>query len=217
MQTYPVCLVGLEQRRTVVIGGGKVAARKAQALLAAGASITAISPEFCLEFQSLAESGAPVEMVRRSYQPGDLQGAFLVIAATDDPSVNQAVWDEARERSCLINVVDDPGRSNFILPAVVTRGELKIAITTGGASPALARRLREQLEVQIGPEYAGLAQLLAELRRELHERFSPGEPRRQAALHLVDSDLLAVLRQEGSQAARTLALDLLMLEQEGGS
>jgi precorrin-2 dehydrogenase/sirohydrochlorin ferrochelatase len=216
MRTYPVCLVGLEQRRTVVIGGGKVATRKAQALLDAGASITAISPDFSIEFQTLAASSALVAMLRRSYQPGDLQDAFLVIAATDDPLVNQAVWDEAREQSCLVNVVDDPGHSNFILPAVVERGELKIAITTGGASPALARRLREQLEAQIGPEYAGLVQLLAELRPELHKRFGPGEPRRQAALHLVDSDLLAILRQEGWQAARRRALELLLLEQESG-
>ena len=217
MLTYPVCLVGLNERRTVLIGGGQVAARKAQTLLDAGANILAISPDFCGEFQSLlARYTDRLQMIARRYQPGDLTDAFLVIAATDSIDVNQAVWEEAQRQNCLINVVDDPGRSNFIVPAVVDRGEIKIAITTGGASPALARRLRERLEALIGPEYASLATLMGELRPELIHRFPPGEPRLQAALVLVDSDLLTILRDEGMQAARHRAavlLEMLSAEQ----
>ncbi len=164
MLTYPVCLVALNERRTILIGGGKVAARKAQTLLDAGADIIVISPVLCNEFQSLLANSDRVRIVSRSYQPGDLAGAFLVIAATDSIEVNQAVWEEAQRQNCLINVVDDPGRSNFIVPAIIDRGKIKIAITTGGASPALARRLRERLEVLIGPQYSDLAALMGELR-----------------------------------------------------
>jgi precorrin-2 dehydrogenase/sirohydrochlorin ferrochelatase len=214
VKTYPICLVGLENRRAVVIGGGKVAARKAQALLEAGGSVNAISPLFCEEFNCLAKPDARLVMVRRQYQAGDLEGAFLVVAATDNPAVNRAVWDEGLKQGCLINVVDDPEHSNFIVPAVVQRGEVKIAVTTGGASPALARRLREQLEELIGPEYGDLAHLLAEMRPELQKRFAPGEPRLVAALRLVDSDLLDILRRQGMQAARSRAQQILSVKEE---
>jgi precorrin-2 dehydrogenase/sirohydrochlorin ferrochelatase len=206
----------LESKRVILIGGGVVAARKAQALLEAGGTITAISPEFSPDFESLAASFAEIHLLRRAYQSGDLEGAFLVIAATDAPQVNQAVWEEAIQRGCLVNVVDDPQRSNFIVPAVVQRGEVKIAVTTGGASPALARRLRERLEVLVGQEYGELAALLSTLRPELIRRFPPGEPRLQAALELVDSDLLEVIRQQGVEAAQRRALELLEAWQEAG-
>jgi precorrin-2 dehydrogenase/sirohydrochlorin ferrochelatase len=215
MLTYPVCLVGLERKRVILIGGGKVAARKAQSLIRAGASIVAISPQFCIEFQALALNNPKIETIQRPYQSGDLTGAFLVIAATDAAEVNQAVWEEASAEGCLINVVDDPVHCNFILPAVVERGSIKISITTGGSSPALARRLRERLEEIIDPEYGDLAELLNELRPELQQRFEPGEQRMQAALRLVDSDLLSVLRRQGKQAAHLRASELLRLQQGG--
>jgi precorrin-2 dehydrogenase/sirohydrochlorin ferrochelatase len=214
VKTYPICLVGLENRRAVVIGGGKVAARKAQALLEAGAPVIALSPQFCDDFYRIAESGVRLEMIFQPYRAGDLADAFLVVAATDDPLVNQAVWDEALQRGCLVNVVDNPVLCNFILPAIVERGEVKIAVTTGGASPALARRLREKLEALIGAEYGDLAYLLAEMRPELQSRFPPGEPRLKAALCLVDSDLQAILKQEGLDAARNRAWQLLSALEE---
>ena len=166
MKTYPINLIGLETRRCVVVGGGAVAARKLAGLLAAGARVTVISPELSTEVESRA-ADRQITVLRRAYEPGDLSGAFLVIAATDDPPTNAAVWDEARQLGCLINAVDDPAHSNFILPAVVRRGEVNLAISTGGASPTLARRLREQLETQVGPEYGDLAGLMAELRPEI--------------------------------------------------
>lgn len=214
MLTYPVCLVGLEGRRIIVIGGGAVAARKVQTLLEAGANITVISPEFCQDLYALQVDSGRIEMVARHYQPGDLEGAFLVIAATDDPPVNEAVWEESQRHNCLVNIVDDPAHCNFIVPAVVERGDLKIAITTGGASPALARRLREQLEAQIGPEYGMLAALLGELRPLIIEQYEAGPMRLQAALSLLDADLLDVLQQEGYDPARRRALELLSLSNE---
>ncbi|MEJ5200300.1 MAG: bifunctional precorrin-2 dehydrogenase/sirohydrochlorin ferrochelatase, partial [Anaerolineae bacterium] len=201
-------LIGLATPRVVVVGGGAVAERKVAGLRAAGAAVTIISPTLTPGLERLAEDGA-VQAVRRPYRPGDLEGAFLVIAATDDRTANHAVWEEAERRGCLINVVDDPEHSNFIVPAVVRRGEITLAISTGGASPALARRLRERVEATIGPEYGILAELLAELRPELLRRFPPGEPRLAAALRLVDSDVLEVIRVQGADAARARLLELL--------
>jgi len=158
--------------------------------------------------EALVEAGR-IAALNRPYREGDLAAAFLVIAATDDAEVNRAVWREADRRGCLINVVDDLAHSNFIVPAVVRRGELTLAVSTGGDSPALARRLREQLEAEIGPEYGELVALLGELRPDLLARFAPGRARLAAALRLVDSDLLDVIRAEGVEAARRYAWKLV--------
>jgi siroheme synthase-like protein len=185
-----------------------VAARKVEGLLAAEAQVMLISPVLVLELQSLVDAGK-INYIQRSYQEGDLEGAFLVIAATDNLSVNHAVWAEAKELGCLINVVDDPEHSTFILPAVLQRGEMNIAISTGGGSPALARRLRERLENIIGPEYGILTELLARLRPELIKSFPPGKARLQAALSVVDSDILHIIKDQGKDAALTYAREQL--------
>lgn len=197
----------MQRRLCIVVGGGSVASRKVAGLLEAGASVTVISPVLDESIQSFAAQGL-IRWIARPYQEGDLAGAFLVIAATDDPQVNHAIFAEAEQHHLLVNVVDDPQHSNFILPAQVRRGDLSIAISTGGASPALARRLREKLEAEIAPEYAQLIQLLAELRPKLIENFPPGEARLQAALHLIDSDILQVLQDAGYAAAKTYAEQL---------
>jgi uroporphyrinogen III methyltransferase/synthase len=202
----------LEQRQCVVIGGGQVASRKAAALLEAGARVTVISPAFCHEFDVLLQSHTTIECIQRPYQPGDLTGAFVAVSATDDVEVNQAVYAEAIQRGILINVVDDPAHSNFIVPATIRRGEVALSISTGGASPALARRLRERLEAWLSPAYGDLAALLEELRPTLKQRFAPGEPRLQAALRLVDSDLLEVIELQGLPDAQRRALQILELE-----
>lgn len=200
MKSYPVCLLHLDLKRSVVVGGGSIAFRKVEALLEAGAKVEVISPELVPGLQALAGSGL-VSAIPRPYMEGDLAGAFLVIAATDDPQINLRVCAEARRTGCLVNVVDDPAHCDFALPAVLRRGDLSIAISTGGASPALARRLRERLEGLIASEYADLTALLAELRPELIASFPPGAPRLEAALRLVDSDLITVLQARGKEAA----------------
>jgi siroheme synthase-like protein len=182
-----------------------------EGLLAAGANIKVISPELTLELQLLVDSDK-IAFLPRPYQEGDLEGAFLVIAATDDPAVNQSVWMEAERHDCLVNVVDDPIHSNFILPAVVQRDDLSVAISTGGSSPALARRLRERIEKLIGPEYGVLAGLMAELRSELIETFPAGEARLQAALRVVDSDILDVIQNHGRDAALSYGREKLHQE-----
>jgi precorrin-2 dehydrogenase/sirohydrochlorin ferrochelatase len=173
-------------------------------LLAAEAQVKVISPVLVPELQLLADSGV-IAFVERSYQDGDLEGAFLAISATNEPPVNHAVWAEATKRGCLINVVDDPEHSTFILPAVLQRGEMSVTISTGGGSPALARRLRERLEDIIGPEYGTLTELMAVLRPELMASFPPGQARLQAALRIVDSNILQVIQDQGRDAALTYA------------
>jgi precorrin-2 dehydrogenase/sirohydrochlorin ferrochelatase len=208
VKTYTICLIGLQTRQTVVIGGGQVAARKVEGLLAAGAQVKVISSILIPELQSLADSGI-ITFVQRAYREGDLEGAFLAIAATDKMTVNHAVWAEATRRGCLVNVVDDPEHSTFILPAVLQRGEMSVAVSTGGGSPALAHRLREQLEDTIGPEYGTLTELLAELRPELMTGFPPGNARLQAALRVIDSNILQVIQDHGRDAALAYARELL--------
>jgi precorrin-2 dehydrogenase/sirohydrochlorin ferrochelatase len=208
MKTYPIYLVGMERRRVVVVGGGSVAARKVEGLLEAGARVTVISPILTPELEALAEARR-IAVIGRPYRQGDLAGAFLVIAATSDPDVNQAVWRESEQCGCLVNVVDDPAHCNFITPAIVRRGEVTLAISTGGASPALARRLREQLEAQVGPEYGELASLLAELRPELRARYREEKARQEAAFRLANSDLLSIIKKKGMDEARRRAWELL--------
>ncbi len=208
MKTYTICLIGLQSQQAVVVGGGHVAARKIEGLLSAEAQVRVISPLLVPELQTLVETGA-ITLTQRSYQDGDLGGAYLVIAATDDASVNQAVWAEAKARGCLINVVDDPEHSTFILPAVLKRGEMSVAVSTGGSSPALARRLREKLEEIIGPEYETLTAVLAELRPELLAEYPHGDARRQAALRIIDSEILRIIQSKGKKAAKTYAREQL--------
>ena len=208
MKTYSICLVGLDQRRAVVVGGGRIATQKVAGLLEAKAQVTVISPILTSKLKTLAGAGR-VTVIDRPYRQGDLAGAFVVIAATNDPATNEAVWREAKQRGCLVNVVDDPPHCNFIVPAVVRRGEVTIAISTGGASPALARRLRERLETLVGPEYGDLATLLGELRPELRSHYKDQKARLEAVLRLVDSDLVDVIREKGLDEARVQTRELL--------
>lgn len=201
MSNYPVILVNLEEGM-VVVGGGEVAARKVQGLLAAGANVTVISPQLTPALEDLANQGRII-VLRRPYQTGDLAGARLAIAATDDPQINQAVWQEARERGCSVNVVDDPAHCTVYVPAVVRRGPVTIAIGTGGASPVLAARLRREIEAVIGPEYGLLAEMLAELRPRVQTTIPPA--RREPLWQELIDTLLPLLRAGQEAAARQAA------------
>jgi precorrin-2 dehydrogenase len=171
-QYYMACL-DLEGRRCVVVGGGAVAAEKAAGLLTCGAQVTVVAPEL---HEGLRE--ARVQWRRRGYRATDLAGAFLVIAATDDPGVNERVHRDAETRGVLCNVADVPELCNFILPAVHRQGPIAVAVSTGGASPALAKRIRSEMAERIGPEHAELAERLQALRPEVKRRFATYEERR---------------------------------------
>ena len=161
-QYFPVCLK-IAGRQCLVIGGGRVGERKVQGLLAHGAKVKVISPELSEVLSVLLRDGA-IAWQDRFNQEGDLAGAFLVIAATDDPAVQERVHAEAEARNLLLNVADVPKWCNFILPATARRGDLAISVSTAGKSPALASILRQGLEVKFGQEYGVLVDILGSLR-----------------------------------------------------
>lgn len=165
MKYFPVNL-DIVGRQCTVVGGGQVATRKVDYLLACGGQVRVISPDLTAELHKLYRDDRVV-WLPRAYEKGDLHNSFLVIAATDDEQVQADVFSEAEENGQLINVADVPARCNFILPATVTRGDLTISISTAGKSPALARKIRQNLEELIGPEYGGLVEIMGILRPEV--------------------------------------------------
>ena len=182
-QYYMACL-DVSGRRCLVVGGGSVGLEKAGGLVACGALVTVVSPELHDELRALG-----VEWHARRYEAGDLDGRFLVIAATSDSAVNETVHRDAEARAMLCNVADVPDLCNFILPAVHREGPIAVAVSTGGASPALAKRLRSQIAALVGPEHAELAEELHALRPEVKRRFATYEERRDYFEELVTERL----------------------------
>lgn len=162
---YPIFL-RLINKLIVVIGGGKVGERKILTLLECGAKVKVISPEITPKLKDLAKKGE-ILWEERAYRKGDLEGAFLVIGATNDPTVQEEIFKEAEERGIPCNIVDKPKFCSFIVPSLIQRGDLVVAISTGGASPAVARRLRERLENLLGPEYELYLKLMRRIREEV--------------------------------------------------
>ncbi len=168
MEYYPIFL-NLAGRRCLVVGGGPVAERKIDGLVRAGAGVTVVSPALTPALERLAQE-KKIAHEKRNYHSGDLSGYQLVFSATDSSDLNRAICAEARERGVWINTADDPAHCDFILPSVLRRGELAVAVATGGASPALSRAIREELEGDFTEDYAILSEIVAEVRRELRAR-----------------------------------------------
>jgi precorrin-2 dehydrogenase len=162
---YPANLV-VDGRRCIVVGAGRIAARKIAALLDAGAVVRVVSPEANAEVRGWADSGR-LELVDRKFEPGDLDGAWLATAATGDPDVDHSVFVAGEERRVWVNAADDPENCSFTLMSVVRQGDLTLTIGTGGRSPALASWLKARLQAEFGPEYATLLDVLSEAREEL--------------------------------------------------
>ncbi len=165
---YPVFL-DITGRNCIVVGGGKVALRKVRVLLEHGAQVRVVSSVLCTELSHLAEEGV-IRAALRDYKPDDLKGTFIAVAATSENEINEEVAREARKKGILVNVVDDPKHSDFIVPSYLRREDVVIAVSTGGRSPALARKIRTELEKRFGTEYATLAQLLDEVRSDLRQK-----------------------------------------------
>jgi siroheme synthase-like protein len=168
MSYFPIYLE-MTGRRCLVIGGGAVAARKVASLLEAGAEVTVISPDAADAIQRWSKEKA-VEIIARRYQPGDLAEFEIAFVATDDGDVNAQVFQEARKLGVWVNAADDATHCDFILPSVLRRGDLTVAVSTSGTSPALARTIREELELYFTDEYTLLVNLAAEVRDELRAR-----------------------------------------------
>lgn len=208
-EAYPLFL-DLTGRLAVVVGGGRVAERKVRGLLPCGVAIRVVSPRLTPGLTRLARAGT-IHHRGRAWRSGDLWGAWLVYAATDDRAVNRAVarWARAAARTsgCLVNVVDQPEAGNVIIPSVVRSGDLVIAISTGGTSPALARQIRRELAREFGPAYRTYLRLLARLRDRLRRDVASGalssNESRRLLRRVVASDVLALLR----RGARRRALD----------
>ena len=182
-QYYMACL-DLQGRRCVVVGGGTIGAEKARGLLACGADVTIVSPTLDESLRSLA-----VTWQRGTYRRRDLRGAFLVIAATSQRDVNERVHRDAERRGLLCNVADVPDLCNFILPAVHREGPIAVAVSTGGASPALAKRIRSDVAAIVTPEHAELAARLERLRPWVKEQYPSYEERRDFFEALVEDAL----------------------------
>lgn len=168
MSYFPI-LLEMNGRRALVIGGGAVAERKVATLLEAGAQVTVISPEITEGIARRSKQGS-LNLIARRYQNGDLAAYELVFVATDDEQISVKAYSEGRERGIWVNAADDPKHCDFILPSVLRRGDLTVAVSSGGGSPALARTIREELEMHMSQDYEQLAKLAAEARAELRKR-----------------------------------------------
>jgi uroporphyrin-III C-methyltransferase/precorrin-2 dehydrogenase/sirohydrochlorin ferrochelatase len=201
MDYLPVFLK-IEDRPCLVVGGGKVAARKATLLNRAGARITVVTPAACGEVKTLVEQGA-VTCVEREFREADMDGVVLVIAATDDEAVNRAVSELANQHRIPVNVVDNPELCSFIMPSVIDRSPVQVAVSTGGASPVLARLLRARLESFIPAAYGRLARLVDEFRHAVKRRFSDAEQRRYFWENILQGRVAELLFAGQEEQART--------------
>lgn len=200
MTTYYPLYLQLQDQPCIVIGGGRIAEDKVNGLLAAGGRVTIVSPDLTPHLQDLVERNEVTHLARR-YQPGDLAGAFIVICATDRAEINHQVWQEASANKQLVNVVDDTPHCNFIAPAILRNGDLTIAISTAGKAPALAVRLKERIQQEIGPEHKRFLELAGQLREPLARHVPDFETRKALWYELVDSDALNLLARGDEPAA----------------
>lgn len=205
MGYYPVFLE-MKQRRCVVIGGGAVAERRVDGLLAAGASVTVISPAMTEKLRGLLAQGT-IRHLAREHRPGDLAGCELALIAMDDPELNAATCREARSRYVWVNSADDPAQCDFIVPAVLRRGGLVVAVSTGGESPAVTRAIREELDEYIGADYAQLVQIASEVRQEL--RGKSIRPTAEAWSSALKGEFRRLIKEGRSEQAKTLLLETL--------
>jgi len=206
MRLYPI-MMNLHGKKVVVIGGGEVAHRKITGLFKTGALITVISPKLEQQLEALAAEER-IDWIAEHFHASILDAfpeIVLIFGATNDRQVNLTIYESAVRRRIPCNIADVPDLCSFIVPAVITQGELMIAVSTGGSSPALARRIRQDLEKRFGPEYAELTKVLGELRKLILSTGGPSSENRQVFRDIVDSELLTALREND----RNKVLDIL--------
>ncbi|MBM4445789.1 MAG: bifunctional precorrin-2 dehydrogenase/sirohydrochlorin ferrochelatase [Chloroflexi bacterium] len=209
---YPIVL-NIQGKKCLVVGGGDIALRKVQTLLEHGANVEIVSPTFCPELNRLAKDGA-IRAIHRDYKPEDLRDAFIAIAATDDTKINEGVATEARKLGILVNAADNQDSSDFIAPSYFRRGDVIVAVSTSGKSPALARKIRHELEKGFKAEYSQLAMLADEIRSELkQDGITASSDAWQEVLNL--NSLIELLRHGKNREAKEIMLKKLKtLEQK---
>jgi precorrin-2 dehydrogenase/sirohydrochlorin ferrochelatase len=206
MKYYPVHL-DMTNKRCVVVGGGDIAERKVERLLECGAQVTVVSKSLTPVLKARKKTGQ-MDHIDRDYEDQTLDGAFMVIGATDRNDVNERISKDAMARGLLVNIVDDPDRCNFILPSLVQQGDLSIAISTGGKSPALAKKLRKELEKQYGPEYQTLLVIMGILRKRILAGDQRAADNKAVFEDLVHSDILQAIREKDRGRVNTIIRDL---------
>lgn len=195
MRPYPIML-NIQNRTAIVVGGGRVALRKTLGLLACGAKVVVIAPQLNDEMQALA-TGEKIKWIEQEFCESILDeiiDAIMVFGTTNNREINLGIYRAATERKIPCNIADMPDLCTFIVPAVINQGDLLIAVSTGGASPALAKRIREELEKRFGPEYAEMTRLMRELRREIIRHGKTSDENKRLFGALVDSRLLEALK-----------------------
>lgn len=195
MKYYPAFL-DLHDKKAVVVGGGNVAERKVRSLLKAGASVKVISPVITAGLKKFREKGQ-LKHIKRNYRKGDLKDAFIVIAGTSDNGVNSKI---ARDATCLVNVIDLPSDGNFIVPSNVIRGPLTISISTGGASPAVSKAIRREVESHYGTEFAPYLRFVKRVRKEAMKKITDSRKREKFLKTLASQKIIETLRDEGYRA-----------------
>jgi precorrin-2 dehydrogenase / sirohydrochlorin ferrochelatase len=210
VRPYPV-MMNLEDKRVIVVGGGRVATRKVMGLLESGASVTVVSPKLEPELEGLAGERR-IEWIPEPFEESVLDRypqTTLVFGTTDRRDVNIRIYQSASDRKIPCNIADVPDLCTFIVPAVITQGDLMIAVSTGGASPALARRIRENLEQQYGPEYGEMTRLLGELRKMVLRGGNSSDENKKLFLEIVDSGILNALKEGDREQVLSILRDIL--------
>ena len=207
MKYYPINL-DINGRNCLVVGGGAVGLRKVNTLLDCGARVTVVSPEVESQIEQMAQKGR-VQLERRAYTTSDLDGKFLVIGATDDNTLNRKIsWDAGRKKM-LCNIADVPDACNFILPSIVQRGDLIVAISTSGSSPAFAKTLRKELEARYGEEYGDLLALMSAIRSRLLSQAHAPEAHKPLFEKLLKENLLDLVRKRDVSRINALLAEVL--------
>ena len=207
MKYYPIYL-DIKDRDCLVVGGGSVGTRKVKRLLECGAKVTVISVDATEKLKELSDSGV-IQLKERDFQTSDLDDRFLVIGATDNQEMNFKIHAEAEQRGLLCNIADHPKACNFILPSIVNRGDLIIAISTSGKSPAFAKRLRKHLEKEFGDEYAEFLNLMGAIRTKLLSQDHEPEAHKHLFERLIEKDLVQMLKNSDTENINALLLDVL--------
>ena len=207
MKYYPVCL-DIKDRRCLVVGGGQVGTRKVETLLACGARVTVVSPEATPRLAQLAREGA-ITLNQRGYRSTDQEETFLVIGATDDEALNRRINTDAETGARLCNIADQPHLCNFILPSVISQGDLMITISTSGQSPAFAKHLRRLLSQQFGPEYGLFLDLMGAIRRRLLATEHAPEAHKPLFERLIQGGLLERIKADDPEAIDALLAEVL--------
>jgi precorrin-2 dehydrogenase/sirohydrochlorin ferrochelatase len=207
MRYYPVCL-DIQNRNCLVVGGGAVGSRKVMTLLNCGARVTVVSPEISEKLLELADNGSII-LENRPYQASDIDNMFLVIGATNNEALNQQIHKDAEHLNKLCNIADRPEACNFILPSIVNRGDLMIAISTSGKSPAFAKKLRKDLEKEFGNEYAEFLTLMGEIRKKLLAEKHEPEAHKPLFEQLINKGLVEMIKDNNKEAINLLLFEIL--------